>query len=270
MDQVDVDGLTVAYERAGSGRPLVLLNGYVGDGAGTWRAQLDALSDEFTVVAWDAPGSGRSSDPPASFGIAGYADCAAGFVDALGLDGPHVAGMSFGGTVALALEHRHPGRAASLVLAGAYAGWAGSLEPDEVRRRLQQALDLADSPPEQVAEALATTMFSAAVADEAREAFAAAVAGFHPDGLRVMARAVADADLRDALPDVGVPTLLLAGGRDVRAPLAVAEAMHAAIPGSELVVLPGVGHVSCVEAPGPFNDAVRTFLRRVDGTDTAA
>ena len=78
---VDVDGLRIAYERVGSGPPLVLLHGYVGDGATTWRRQLDGLSDEFTVVAWDAPGAGRSADPPEWFGMAGYADCLAGFVD---------------------------------------------------------------------------------------------------------------------------------------------------------------------------------------------
>jgi pimeloyl-ACP methyl ester carboxylesterase len=65
------DGLRIAFERAGGGPPLVLLHGYVGDGPTTWRRQIDDLSDEFTVVAWDAPGVGRSSDPPESFGLAG-------------------------------------------------------------------------------------------------------------------------------------------------------------------------------------------------------
>ena len=63
MDTVEVGGLRVAYERAGHGPPLVLLQGYVGDGPTTWRPQLDGLCDDFTVVAWDAPGAGRSSDP---------------------------------------------------------------------------------------------------------------------------------------------------------------------------------------------------------------
>jgi pimeloyl-ACP methyl ester carboxylesterase len=64
MEQVEVDGLRIAYQRAGAGPPLVLLHGYVGDGPTTWRRQLEALSDQFTVVAWDAPGAGGSSDPP--------------------------------------------------------------------------------------------------------------------------------------------------------------------------------------------------------------
>jgi pimeloyl-ACP methyl ester carboxylesterase len=62
----------------------VLLHGYAGDGPTTWRQQIDGLSDDFTVVAWDAPGAGRSSDPPEAFGIDGYADCLAGFIGRLG------------------------------------------------------------------------------------------------------------------------------------------------------------------------------------------
>src|SRR4051812_8709102 len=59
------------------------------------------------VVAWDATGAGGSSDPPVQFGMVGYADCLAGFVDALGLDRPNVVGLSFGGSLALAFQDRH-------------------------------------------------------------------------------------------------------------------------------------------------------------------
>lgn len=76
-----------------------------------------------------------------------------------------------------------------------------------------------------------------------------------------MLRSFAVADLRDVLVTIAVPTLLLYGDLDVRAPLPVAEDLHARIPGSRLVVLPGVGHDANMEAPETFNDAVRTFLR---------
>ena len=85
---------------------------------------------------------------------------------------------------------------------------------------------------------------------------------FHPAGFRAMARASAE-DLRDALPHIDVPTLLVYGDRDVRAPLAVAEHLHAAIPGSTLVVLPGPVTSCNIEAPDAFNAAVREFLRGV-------
>ena len=63
-ETVEVDGRRIAYERAGDGPPLVLLHGCVGDGPTTWRRQLDGLSEEFTVLAWDAPRAGGSDDPP--------------------------------------------------------------------------------------------------------------------------------------------------------------------------------------------------------------
>jgi len=75
-----------------------------------------------------------------------------------------------------------------------------------------------------------------------------------------MARAVAEADLRDVLPEVDVPTLLLYGEHDVRAPREVAEAIHAGIPGSRLVYLPA-GHLCNVEAAEEFNAEVRAFLQ---------
>jgi pimeloyl-ACP methyl ester carboxylesterase len=83
---------------------------------------------------------------------------------------------------------------------------------------------------------------------------------FHPVGFRAMARASAE-DLRDALPLITVPTLLVYGDNDVRAPLTVAENIHAEIAGSTLIVLPGTGHACNIEAADEFNRTVRTFLR---------
>jgi pimeloyl-ACP methyl ester carboxylesterase len=81
-----------------------------------------------------------------------------------------------------------------------------------------------------------------------------------PVGTRVMARAFAEADLRDVLGTVAVPTLVLHGEADVRSTLAVARALHDAIPGSSLVVLPGLGHEMYLESPETFEAALRSFL----------
>jgi pimeloyl-ACP methyl ester carboxylesterase len=257
---IEVDGLRIAYERVGAGPPLVLLHGYVSDGPTTWRRQLEGLSDEFTVVAWDAPGAGRSSDPPESFGLAGYASCLAGFVDRLGLGKPHVAGLSFGGALAIELFRRHSDIPMTLTLASAYAGWGGSLPADVTEQRLRQALVLADLSPDDFAGALLPTMFSEATPRESVDEFGASMRTFHPAGFRAMAHASAE-DVRDVLPRIKVPTLLVYGEKDVRAPLTVAEELHAAISGSTLVVLPDAGHVCNIEAPEEFNSAVRSFLR---------
>jgi pimeloyl-ACP methyl ester carboxylesterase len=72
MHRVEVGGLSVAYERAGDGPPLVPLHGFTHDSR-AWRPQLQSLADQFTVIAWDAPGAGQSPDPPESFGIGDWA-----------------------------------------------------------------------------------------------------------------------------------------------------------------------------------------------------
>ncbi len=101
-----------------------------------WRPQLAALADEFTVVAWDEPGAGRSSNVPADFGLADYANCLAALIEALSLGPAHVAGISWGGAVAQELYGLHSERVATLILAGSYAGWKGSLPEEEVRARV--------------------------------------------------------------------------------------------------------------------------------------
>jgi pimeloyl-ACP methyl ester carboxylesterase len=78
-----------------------------------------------------------------------------------------------------------------------------------------------------------------------------------------LARSFAETDLRDVLPTIEVPTLVLHGDADTRSPLNVGQALHAAIPGAQLTLLPGVGHVSNVQAPEAFNAEVRRFLRSV-------
>lgn len=259
MERVDVNGLTITYERAGSGPLLMLLHGYVGDGPTLWRHQVDEFSSDFTVVAWNAPGAGSSSDPPETFGIDGYAECLAGFMDTLGLGAAHIVGLSFGGALALAFQRRHRAVTKTLVLASAYAGWRGSLGPEAAEARLAQAIRLSKKSPWEFVDTLLPTMFALPVAPEDLEAFRTAMEDFHPVGFRAMAVASAE-DLRDVLPTVDVPTLLAYGDSDERAPMAVAEHLHAAIDASRLVVLEGAGHVCNVELPQRFNDEVRAFL----------
>jgi pimeloyl-ACP methyl ester carboxylesterase len=264
MDQIEINGLPIAYERAGVGPALVLLHGGFGFDSRSWRRQLDALSDEFTVVAWDMPGCGRSADPPDTFRAADFADCLAAFIGALGLERPHVLGLSFGGALALELYRWHPAIPRSLILASAYAGWAGSLPAEAVEQRTQHVLQALDLPAEQWAREWSPSMLSPSAPTEVVDEVVASLSTFRPAGQRVMVRTVRDLDLRDVLPGIAVPTLLLYGDRDVRSPVSVGEELHARIPSSRLVVLPGVGHVSNLEAPERFNAEVRRFLRSLN------
>lgn len=258
-DSVDVDGLRIGYRRQGRGDPLLLIHGGFSDSR-EWRGQLDGLSDEFDVIAVDCPGCGGSADPPAGFLLRDYANVLAGLLAALGVEHPHVGGLSFGSMYALVFYRFHPQIPRSLILAGAYAGWAGSLPPSEVRRRMEWVTDILDRPVDEWGPDFLATVYRDDVPPDVLEDAMEILRDLRPGGFRPVTKAFFDADLRDVLPQITVPTLLLYGERDERSPRNVAEDLHRQIRGSQLVVVPGVGHGINTEDPHEFNAAVREFL----------
>ena len=261
MPWIEISGLRIAFERAGDGPLLVLVHGAVSDRR-VWKPQFDALADGFTVVAWDAPGCGQSDDPPESFRLPDYADVLAGFLAALELGPAHVLGHSFGGALALELALRHPAAPAKLVIAGGYAGWAGSLSGEDVERRLAFALDVAGRLPGGFDPTSMPGLFSDKMSDEAARRLLTIMSEIRPAATRSMAHALAEADLRAALPSIEAPTMLIYGVEDKRSPPSVARDLHRRIPNSHLVMLPGLGHESALEDPDRFNVEVRAFLRQ--------
>ena len=259
MEVVRANGLEIAYRRAGEGAPLVLVHGAAEDGR-VWRPQLDGLADEFTVVAWDEPGSGGSADVPADFGLGDYAGCLAALIEILGLGPAHVAGLSWGGTVALELYRHRPGLVATLILADTYAGWKGSLPEHELRARAAGAAEMLAAPVDEFDPTL-PGLFAGDPPAEFVPLLEGMAADVRRESLRVQLPVMAEAAQRDLLARVAVPTLLIWGERDARSPLSVAHRFEEAIPDATLVVIPGCGHVSNLERPGRFNEAVRRFCR---------
>ncbi|MGE5226214.1 MAG: alpha/beta fold hydrolase [Planctomycetaceae bacterium] len=262
MERVRVDGLRLAFERRGQGPPLLLLHGGASDHR-EWQPQLSVFAARYTTVAWDAPGCGGSSDPPATFRFPDYADTLAAFIEAIGLERPHVLGLSWGSTLALELVRRHPSHVHTLVLTAAYAGWKGSLPSEEVERRLASTLHDLEGSPEAYARRFVPSLFTPRAPAALVEETVAIVAELRPAGAEPMVRAMAEADLRDMLASIRVPVLLLYGEEDARSPRDVARELAEAIPGAALRFLPGAGHQANLETPDAFNEAVLAFL---DGT----
>ena len=254
---VSVDGLEVAYERAGDGPPLVLAHGAAADGR-IWQPQLAGLADAFTVVAWDEPGAGRSADLPASFGLADYARCLAAVIEDVALGPAHVGGLSWGGTVAQELYRHDPGLVASLILADTYAGWLGSLPADEVESRVVGARQMFAAPPGELDPTL-PGLFAGDPPAEFVPMLDAVAADVRRETLMAQLDLMVVTDQRDLLPRIRVPTLLIWGELDERSPLSVARQFDCEIPDTELVLISGCGHVSNLERPDQFNGAVREF-----------
>lgn len=265
MRSVLVDGLRVAYREQGEGPPLLLLHGGMSDSR-EWHRQLEALADRWRVVAWDAPGCGASDDVPAEWTLDDLAATVVGLASALGLGRAHLCGVSFGAGLALAVAARAPDLVRSLVLVSGYAGWAGSLPPDEVQARLGFALAAAEDPPEprlEDGQLLTGPDPSPEVLQEMLEIARDA----RPATYAVLGRAFAAADLRPVLPHLRLPVLVVRGEADSRCPPAASEALAAAIPGAMMIVLPGVGHVVHQEAPEALERVLRPFLVAAEKAD---
>jgi pimeloyl-ACP methyl ester carboxylesterase len=256
---VRANGLEIGYERGGEGPPLVLVHGAAEDGR-IWQPQLEALADEFTVVAWDEPGAGRSSDVPTGFGLADYANCLAALIEALALGPAHIAGLSWGGTVAMELYRHHPQLVASLILADTYAGWKGSLPEEEVGARVAGVRRMLAATAGEFDPTL-PGLFAGDPPAKFVPLLTDIAATVRPASLAAQLFVMAEADQRDLLPRIAVPTLLIWGELDVRSPLSVAHQFEQAIPDAKLVVIPGTGHVSNLEQPDQFNAVLREFCR---------
>ncbi len=260
MDVVKVSGLDVAYEREGQGRPLVLLHGILADSR-EFAAQRSGLRSGFDVITPDLPGCGRSGDPPESWRMEEYSHALAGFLDAIGVSSAVVGGLSWGGILSQEFYRHYPRRVDGLVLIDTYAGWGGTLPPEEVRARRDEYLLQSERPGSEFIPGWMPGLLSPSTPPEVVRELEATMMEFHPSGYRTMIHSVAEANTLDLLPSITVPTILIWGELDVRSPVEGARAMQVLIPGSRLVVVPGVGHCVNLEAPDALNAAIRDFFR---------
>ena len=225
-----------------------------------WAPQLADLSDQFTVIAWDAPGAGQSSDPPSTYAVGDWAEALAKLLDAEHIPRAHIIGLSWGGLLAQEFYRQYASRVSTLVLVDTYAGWAGSLGEDVARQRLTACIRDSSLPATELVAQYLPGMFSEGVSSAIREQLAAIMSDTHPVGFRLMATALATGDTRNLLPAIHAPTLLVWGDADKRAPMKIAHQLETMIPRARLAVIPGAGHVSNLEAPAVFNAIVREFL----------
>jgi pimeloyl-ACP methyl ester carboxylesterase len=258
----EFDGLSIAYQQVGRGLPLLVLHGFTQDSR-VWAPQINSFSRQYTVFAWDSPGAGMSSDPPEPFDIADWVNSLDTFLDAVHVQRIHVVGLSWGGILAQEYLRLHSDRVISLVLADTYAGWKGSLPYPMVEERLKNCLHDASLPPRTFVDKYLPGMFSDHPPIEIRNRLASIMADFHPIGFELMAKASAQSDTRNLLPDIDLPTHLVWGESDKRSPLSIADQFRKAIPNSKLTIIPGAGHVCNLEAPDQFNAAVLRFYSNI-------
>jgi pimeloyl-ACP methyl ester carboxylesterase len=249
------DGARLHYEVHGDPRreALVLLEGMGGDIPG-WRRNIPHLAAELFVVAYDHRGNGHSEAPDAPATMATFVEDCLAVMDELRIERAHVYGQSFGGFVAQELGLVRPERARSLVLACTHAGHSHVI-PSTGR-----------APKDRPWLQLYAPAFAAAHPEHVDEDLRVGRAQpQHPAGQRRQWEAVRTWDAYDRLPELRVPTLVLHGSEDQMIDVGNARVLASRIPGAELAILEGAGHVYHSEQSERADEIVLDFVRRHRG-----
>lgn len=244
---IDIDGRRFAWRSVGSGRPLVLLNGYSARAADWDPNLLGALASAFEVLCPDARGTGESDlGDPDAVTIDSMAGDVERMLDALGIESVPVAGWSMGGFITQQLVRRAPGRVLAMVLLGTDPG--GSTAVRAKPEAWAQLIDHSGSPREQ-ASRLIPLLFPPAFVPAIDEAFGDVIAEsratLSPEALVAQQRAITAWHAEDQpAPDTGTAplALILHGTEDVVIPPQNADALGAVWPRREIELYEGGGH----------------------------
>jgi 3-oxoadipate enol-lactonase len=260
MPKIDVGGIELHYQRAGSGEPLLLIQGMSGTHVSWGEPFRSALEESFDVVAFDNRGIGLSAPFEESFTIAEMAADTAELLERLEIESAHVVGISMGGMIAQELALAHPGRLRSLTLGCTYCGGEGSrLMPRENAEKLAAALASGDR--DQALRAGYEINLSPAFrADEN------AYAAFHAMATEVPAprqiielqlQAIFGHDTSGRLGEILAPTLIIHGTVDGVLPFSNGEQIAALMPGARFEALEDVGHMFWWEQPQRSAELIR-------------
>jgi 3-oxoadipate enol-lactonase len=253
----------VEYDDVGSGRPLVLLHAFPLSRT-MWRSQVEAMQDLGRLIVPDLRGFGGTASGDGN-SVEQMADDVAALLDALRVAQPVVVGgVSMGGYVALAFARRHGPRLRGLILADTRAE-ADTAEGRTNRDKMiafarqHSAADVIDAILPKMVSPETQQRRPEVVAEVRRIASAQSTAG-------IIAALEALRDRPDVTPqlaEIKVPTLVVVGSEDEITPPAAAQTLASSIRGAKLATVPGAGHLSNLERPDVFNEAVRSFLQTV-------
>jgi pimeloyl-ACP methyl ester carboxylesterase len=241
----------------GGGEPVLLLHAFPLSGA-QWEPQIGALAERHTLLVPDLPGFGGSPAPAEPYTLDDVADSLAATLDRYRMERVAVCGLSMGGYVALAMLRRHPARLAKLVLADTRA----TADTEQARAGREENARLAEtSGSAAIADKMLPTLLSPAAPPALAAHLRALIIASPPRGIALALRAMAQRpDSSDLLPTISAPTLVIVGADDALTPPDEARRMQAAIPGSQLTVIPGAGHIANMEQPEAFSQALAGFL----------
>ena len=274
MPTAKINGINIYYESHGIGFPLVLAYG-IGGNTTEWEPQIEPFSQPYRFIVWDPRGHAQSESPPNADQYTQdiFAQDLEGLLDHLGIEQAYVGGLSMGGGIATRFTILNPQRVAALLIFDSFSA-AGLETPPENRRMREDIIRLSETKGMSAVADYAiknnpNISQTAALSEEHENRIHQMYQALNPVGYahstRMILNAVFDASL---LEGIKAPTLVLAGQEDGALP--ACRFIHEKIKDSQLVVIPGAGHLSNLDQPEAFNHAVLEYLASIDRIRTAS
>lgn len=253
MLRVYVNGISLAYEQLGRGRPLVLLHGYPLDHS-TMEKLIPFLENDFELILPDLRGFGKTQSVRKDFTMADCAADVAGLLDQLNIVKTAVAGHSMGGYVALAFMRAYPERVLGL---GLVSSQTLADTPEKKAGRYQEAEAILSNGVKEVAESMPEKLTDN---PDLQVWLKELILHQRPEGLAGALRAMAERpDLTPQLVGSNMPLVLVHGMVDALVPIERARSAKAVLSGAHLTEIPNAGHMTMMEAPEKTAEALRVL-----------
>ena len=260
-----VNGITLAFNDQGIGLPLVFLHAFPLNRT-MWAEQEKAFSSQFRVITVDLRGHGESDAPLWHYSLDQAADDVHSLLDHLSIREAVLIGLSMGGYIAFAFYRKYAARVRGLVLADTRAQADTN---DGKRARFEMAQIAYKQGPRAIADIMIPKLLSPAMIQTRPmlvQRVRTMIEGNQVSGIAGDLMAMAERpDSQPLLTQISCPTQIIVGELDVPTPPSDAQLMAARIPNARLAVIPGAGHLSNLEQPELFNEAIRSLVSNLTG-----
>ena len=263
-----LNGVRIHYESYGQGFPLVFAYG-LGGNTTEWAGQIPALSKKYRFIVWDPRGHGQSDSPPNldQYGSGNSAYDLLALLDHLGIERAYVGGLSMGGGISTRFALIFPQRIAALIVIDS-ASASGLPTPPAALRMRHHIVELAlsegmDAVADYSIRHNPNISHTANSGPEGERAVREMYAALDPVGYAHSTLATVHPEFDpNLLSAIRAPTLVLSGDEDPA--LEACKLIHSKIAGSQMKIIPNAGHLSNLDQPEAFNQAVLDFLKEVD------
>jgi 3-oxoadipate enol-lactonase len=264
VPKINVNDIEIYYELSGpDDAPVLVLSNGIMMGSASWAFQRVVLEKHLRVLLYDCRGMWQSDHPDGPYSMQMHADDLAGLLDALGIENAHIAGISYGAEISMLFALTYPQKTKSLIV------MAGVSEIHPLLRAQTYpwflAAELNDP------ELLLRTSYHLNFGEEwikSNQAFIDAsverYAQLDMKALSWLMKAFYDFDITNQLNKINAPTLVIAGANDLIKGPEYAKIIVDNISSSELVIIPGSGHVLCLEKPDIINTLLLGFVTKND------